>query len=143
IKRTSSDGAELIYTYDASKSTTTDKVYVNKEGSGSYDTLTFSTANNTWTWQDSDSRITETYELQIAGATAADGTHRIKTLTDTDGNTLTYSYNNATDSLITQVADASGERTELIYNTTTKQLTQINVYTKDQNGCLKSKRYFC
>ncbi|HSI44327.1 MAG TPA: glycoside hydrolase family 19 protein, partial [Methylotenera sp.] len=46
IKRTSSDGAELIYTYDASKSTTTDKVYVNKEGSGSYDTLTFSTANN-------------------------------------------------------------------------------------------------
>ncbi|EUJ10338.1 Rhs family protein [Methylophilaceae bacterium 11] len=126
VKRTAADGAELIYTYDAAKSTATDKVYVNKDGSGSYDTLTFNTTSNTWTWQDGDSRVKETYEVQAAGATAAEGTHRIKTIADTDGNALTYSYNNATDSLITQVSSANGERTELIYNAT-KQLTQINV----------------
>ena len=115
IKRTSADGAELTYTYDA-----TLLKYVNKDGAGSFDTLTFNSAANTWTWVDGDSRTAETFELQVAG------TYRIKNLADTDGNTLTYSYNNATDSLITQVLSANGERTDLIYNAT-KQLTQINV----------------
>jgi YD repeat-containing protein len=115
IKRTSADGAELTYTYDA-----TLLKYVNKDGAGSYDTLTYNSGTDKWTWVDGDSRITETFELQVAG------TYRIKTLADTDGNAITYSYNNATDSLITQVLSANGERTDLIYNAT-KQLTQINV----------------
>ncbi|HOY69474.1 MAG TPA: hypothetical protein PLZ85_01275, partial [Methylotenera sp.] len=115
IKRTSADGAELTYTYD-----TTLAKYINKDGNGSFDTLSYSAGTNAWTWTDGDTRLTETYELQTAG------TYRIKTLADTDGNALTYTYDAAT-SLITQVTDANGERTNLIYNTTTKQLTQINV----------------
>lgn len=115
IKRTGADGAELIHTYD-----TTLAKYVNKDGSGSFNTLTYNAGTNAWTWVNGDSRTTEAYELQTTG------TYRIKTLADSDGNILTYSYDAAT-SLITQVADANGEKTQLIYNTTTKQLSQINV----------------
>ncbi len=118
IKRTGADGAELTYSYDA-----TLLKYVNKDGAGSYDTLTYNNGTDKWTWVDGDSRTTETFELQVAG------TYRIKTVTDTDLNTLTYSYNAA--SLITSVLNSgTSERTDLIYNTDplkSTQLTQINV----------------
>ncbi|MCB5191901.1 hypothetical protein LG198_14320, partial [Methylobacillus arboreus] len=109
ITRTAADGAQLIYTYDTGTGQ-----YLNKDGGGSYDTLTYS--NTTWTWQDGDSRVTETYE-------ASGSIWRIKTVADTAGNALTYTYD--ANGLITEVADANGETTRLVYLGT--QLQRIEV----------------
>ncbi|MGY1490816.1 hypothetical protein ACW4YW_15525, partial [Methylobacillus pratensis] len=108
ITRTGADGAQLIYTYHAASGQ-----YRNTDGGGSYDTLTYS--NNTWTWQDGDNRVTETYE-------ASGSTWRIKTIADPDGNALTYTYANG---LITEVADANGETTRLVYVGTQLQRIEI------------------
>jgi len=67
---------------------------------GSFDTLTFTSANQTWTWSwtDGTHQLTELYDNANGG--------RITKVQDQDGNGLTFTYNAA--GLITQVTDANG-----------------------------------
>ena len=75
ITRVDQDGVELLYTYN-----TTLSKYVNTDGAGAFDTLSYSSATTLWTWTDGDSRATETYANANGG--------RITQSTDLDGNSL-------------------------------------------------------
>ncbi|WP_229008412.1 LysM peptidoglycan-binding domain-containing protein [Methylophilus sp. Leaf408] len=122
ITRTSGDGTTSIYTYDD-----VSRKYISKDGSGSYDTLSYNSASKVWTWQDGDSRITESYSTSDATVSGT-SKWRITTVTDLDNNRLTYSYNTTTGltDLIDTVATENGEVTKLIYNNN-KQLVRIDV----------------
>ncbi|MBI2308425.1 MAG: LysM peptidoglycan-binding domain-containing protein [Rhodocyclales bacterium] len=115
IVRAAADGAQLIYAYDSALGT-----YVNKDGSGAYDTLAYSDATDSWTWTNGDSRITETYS-----ASSAAGEWRIVSTADTDGNTIGYAYD--ANGLISLVTDANGEITRLNYGAGTRRLDSIDV----------------
>lgn len=90
VKRLGEDGNEVIYTWDASRS-----AYVSMKGSGAYDTITYNSSTQKWTWTDGDTQVKETYDNLNSG--------RLTQLTDLDGNTLTLTYNTA--GLITTVTD--------------------------------------
>ncbi|WP_229008360.1 LysM peptidoglycan-binding domain-containing protein [Methylophilus sp. Leaf408] len=124
VTRTGADGSPLVYTYDSTTGSATLGKYVNKDGSGSFDTLTYTSGTNTWVWQDGDSRIKESYAVDPNDSSK----WRITSVTDLDNNSLTYTYSTVSGltSLIDKVTSANGEITQLIYNSS-KQLTQINV----------------
>jgi YD repeat-containing protein len=124
ITRTAADGTALVYTYDSTAGSSTLGKYVNKDGAGSYDTLTYTSGTNTWLWQDGDSRIKENYAVDPNDSSK----WRITSVTDLDNNSLTYTYSTTSGltALIDKVTSANGEITQLIYNSS-KQLTQINV----------------
>ncbi|WP_124553554.1 RHS repeat domain-containing protein [Methylophilus methylotrophus] len=124
ITHTGADGTSLVYTYDSTAGSATLGKYVNKDGSGSYDTLTYTAGTNTWVWQDGDTRIKESYAVDPNDSTK----WRITSVTDLDNNSLTYTYSTTSGltGLIDKVTSANGEITQLIYNSS-KQLTQINV----------------
>jgi YD repeat-containing protein len=124
ITRTGADGTPLVYTYDSAAGSATLGKYVNKDGSGSFDTLTYTAGTNSWVWQDGNTRIKESYAVDPTDSTK----WRITGVTDLDNNSLTYTYSTVSGltTLIDKVTSANGEITQLIYNAT-KQLTQINV----------------
>jgi YD repeat-containing protein len=124
ITRTGADGTAVVYTYDSTAGSVTLGKYINKDGSGSYDTLTYASGTNTWVWQDGDTRIKESYAVDPNNSNK----WRIISVTDLDNNSLTYSYNTTTGltGLIDTVTDASNEVTKLVYNNS-KQLTRIDV----------------
>jgi len=104
--------------------------------------LRFDAGANEWTWTDGDSGITETYTYN-----SPSGDWRVGSRTDQDGNSLTYTYDNQ--GLISLITDANGESTHLIYNTTSRQLEQVDLvtlegtttrvrYGYDSNGRLQS-----
>lgn len=124
ITRTGADGTSLVYTYDSTSGSATVGKYINKDGAGSYDTLSYDGTNKVWTWQDGTSRIKESYAVDPND----NSKWRITNVTDLDGNSLAYSYSTTTGltGLIDKVTTVNGEVTQLIYNAS-KQLTQINL----------------
>ncbi|ROH83782.1 RHS repeat protein, partial [Pseudomethylobacillus aquaticus] len=118
ITRTGADGVQLVYTYDSTVGSSTFGRYVNRDGSGSVDTLTYTSSNNRWAWVDGDSRITETY------FSSGTGVWRIASTVNLDGNDLVYTYD--VNGLMTEIRSDASEKTQLIYNTD-KQLMQVNV----------------
>ena len=68
--RIGADGAQLTYSYDSTAGSPTLGKYVNKDGTGSYDTLTYDVPNKRWTWEDGDTRIKEVYNTADASVTA-------------------------------------------------------------------------
>jgi trimeric autotransporter adhesin len=94
VQRMSADGSVVTYTCNSSG------VYVATDGAGAYDTLAYASASNSWTWTDGDTQITENYE--------ANGTAwRLKSQSDTDGNTLVLSYN--VSGQLSRIATSDGE----------------------------------
>jgi YD repeat-containing protein len=124
IARTAADGSQLVYTYDSTAGSATLGKYINKDGSGSYDTLSYTSSSNTWVWQDGDTRIKESYTVDPNDSAK----WRITRVTDLDNNSLAYTYSTTSGltGLIDTVTSANGEITQLIYNSS-KQLMQINV----------------
>jgi len=129
------DGVQAVYTYDTSINK-----YVNRDGGGAYDTLDYSSANNTWAWVDGDSFVTQTF-----GA-AGDGEWRITRQADLVS-TINYQYD--ANGLITQITDSNVGTTKLIYDTATRRLTSLQIvsggvtttrirYTYDSSGRLAS-----
>jgi len=92
------DGSDVVYTYDASRT-----AYVSTEGPGAYDTITYRTSDSMWLWQDGNTRITETY-----GATGD-----LRTVTDIDGNTITYPAVNGTSATVTDATGYTFEKTAI------------------------------
>jgi YD repeat-containing protein len=112
VRRVASDGSEAIYAYDATRA-----LYVNADSGGAFDTLSFNSTTQVWTFTDGDTQARELYDAANGG--------RITQAQDTDGNSLTFTYNAA--GLITQVTDASGETTFLDYaGTNLTQLRTVN-----------------
>ena len=125
VVRVDADGAETLYRYDSIR-----QAYVSKDGAGAYDTLAFSDADNSWTWNDGASTSVEIYGW--------DGTTgKLQTENDAEGNLVSYAYNG---NLLTTVTNASGESTHLEY--TGNNLTQIkNVYVNGQQSVLVRYQY--
>ncbi|MBC7381182.1 MAG: LysM peptidoglycan-binding domain-containing protein [Burkholderiaceae bacterium] len=112
VVRVDKDGAELLYTYD-----TTLNRYIRKDGSGSFDTMTYdgNGGNLKWAWTDGATRATESYDW-------TSGVGKLQEAKDADGNKVTYTYNSG---LLTSVTNASGEQTLLDY--TGNNLTKVRV----------------
>lgn len=106
VKRIDWDGSDVTYTWDSSRS-----AYVSKEGSGSFDLITYSA--NVWTWTDGNSRVVEKYDNLNGG--------RITSTKDLDNNQLTYAYD--TSGRLSRVTTAGGDYTELTW--TGNNLTQL------------------
>jgi len=123
VKRVSADGSEITYTWDTNK-----LLYVAKDGSGSYDTLTWNAAGTgSWTWTDGDSQLTETYG-QVSGSQWL-----ITKQTDTSGNALTFSYVGTTSHLDkVTITDTIGGGTQYLqYSWSGNNITQITTSYKD------------
>lgn len=88
VKRVSGDGSIVTYAWNGSKYQTT-------AGAGAHDALTY---DGTWRWTDGDSQTVEVY-----GGPA----NQISQLTDTSGNTITYSYSGGQ---LADVTTSNGER---------------------------------
>ncbi len=92
VNRVGADGAVITYTWNG---TYTDEygtgAYVATDGGGAYDVLRWDGVSG-WTWVDGDTRAVEKYE-QFTGDTTR---WRVKELSDTDGNKLTFTYKSGT-----------------------------------------------
>ena len=119
LTRTAFDGSQAVYTWDSVNSR-----YVAVNGTGAFDTITFSGSACTWT--DGATQQKETYD-GISG--------NLLTRTDAAGNTITFGY---TGGLLTSVTDANGETATYVYSGT--QLTQIKAPTS--NGVQPVVSYF-
>ncbi|CAN7568470.1 Ig-like domain repeat protein [Acidovorax sp. LjRoot129] len=119
VTRTDHDGAQLLYTYDATTS-----MYVNRDGGGAYDTL--QQANGQWVWTDGETGIQEHY----------DATGILRSQSDANGNAITFAYN--PDGLLESVTTASGESTRYDYNN--GRLTRIQVL--DRNGATSTRVHY-
>ena len=113
IVRVAADGAELIYKFNGG-------MYVNTDGDGSYDTLSYDSNTSRWTWTDGDSRVTETYDW-------SNGSGKLLSEKDVSGNVVSYIYQAS--GMLQQVLNASGEKTILDYTGT--NLTRIRVERAD------------
>lgn len=127
ITRTTGDGTDLVYSYEVSSGN-----YINKDGGGSYDTLSYNNTTQKWTWTDGDSQVTETYDW-------SGGVGMLLQMADVDGNALTFSYNGT---LLKSVTDASGEITYLDYYSGTNNLSQIRTVKSDGTTITRSHYYY-
>lgn len=104
VIRTDWDGSQVVYTWNDARD-----VYLTTEGAGAYDSLEI--VGTEWIWTDGDSQITETY-----GASGTDN-WRLLRQTDTDGNSVLFTYNS--DGYISRVAtaraDGTAEYTDMVY----------------------------
>jgi len=121
ITKVFGDGAEVIYTWNATRSR-----YESNDGDGANDFLTWDSANSRWTWTDGSSRATETYE-------SVSGVYRIRTSRDADLNTVTYNY---TGSLLTNIAMAGSTSQQVFFEYTGTNLTAIRV---ESNGAANAQ----
>ncbi|MBC7380453.1 MAG: RHS repeat protein, partial [Burkholderiaceae bacterium] len=124
ITRVDQDGSEFVYSYDVASGK-----YIRKDGTGSFDTLAYSTSTSKWTWTDGDSRVTESYSWSR-------GVGKLLTTKDLDGNTLTYTYSGA---LLASVTNAKSEKTILSY--TGSNLTQVRTVKSDGTTIDTRTRY--
>ncbi len=102
IVRTAADGANERYVWNAERA-----CYVSSDGAGTYRTLTLQ-PDGAWLWQDGRG-VSETYQ-SINGSALL-----LRSQQDGDGNVLRYEY--AANGLLQKVTSASGETTELVYDT--------------------------
>jgi hypothetical protein len=109
VKRLAWDGSDVTYAYHATR-----LAYVANEGTGVYDTLTFT--GNTWTWTGGISRVVEAYDSTNGG--------RITNSADTDGNALMFTY--TVGGLLDRVTSQDGGYVSFVYagSLLTKLVTQ-------------------
>lgn len=93
VKRVSADGSEITYAWKSGF------LYETTDGDGAHDQLSYD--GTLWTWRDGSTQATETYGTDGAG------NWRITQATDTDGNSLTFSYTGAKLTSITTADGAS------------------------------------
>jgi YD repeat-containing protein len=122
VRRVAADGSESLYTYD-----TTRGLYVSTDGAGAFDTLSYAASTQQWTFTDGTTQTQELYDGANGG--------RITRVQDTDGNSLTFSYNAA--GLVTQVTDASGETTYLDYSG--NNLTDLRTVTASGQTLVRTR----
>ncbi|HYD78338.1 MAG TPA: LysM peptidoglycan-binding domain-containing protein [Paucimonas sp.] len=119
-------GTEITYNFDSSKG-----LYVSTDGDGAHDTLSYS--GGQWTWTDGSSRVTEIY----------DGTGKLISVADRDGNTTTYGYK--ANGLLETITDQSGQVMTLTYSdagvNNGRNLLSISVASNGQTQTLTRYGY--
>jgi YD repeat-containing protein len=111
VTRTDRDGAQAVYSWDATR-----KLYVSPAGSGAFDTIAYDSSAAQYIWTDGDTGRIERYQSTGAG--------RLISVTDADGNTVSYAYND--NGTVKSVTDANGDVSYYDYGGTNgTNLTQI------------------
>jgi YD repeat-containing protein len=112
ISRRDWDGSVVVYTYDTGRN-----LYISREGSGAYDTLTYGADSvlgvSAWKWQDGDTGVSEVYDPAQ--------NNQIQRSMDRDGNAVTYTY---VGGLISRVTTQDGARTDFTW--AGSNLTQLS-----------------
>jgi len=108
LVRTDRDGAQAVYSWDASGSR-----YVSTAGSGAFDTVAYDAKASQFVWTDGDSGLIECYQ--------STGQGRLVRAADADGNAVTYAYN--VNGTVRSLTNSNGEATYYDYDG--KQLAQI------------------
>ncbi|AHE55635.1 DUF6531 domain-containing protein [Sphingomonas sanxanigenens] len=109
------DGSSSVYGWDSGAN-----AYVSKAGAGAFDTIR--QVSGVWTWTDGPTQTTETYDMTKGGNVTA--------TRDTDGNTLTYTYNAA--GQLTRVTTADSDYTELVWSGS--NITQLVTYYRSDSS---------
>ena len=102
VKRVSGDGTEIVYSWD-----TVQSAYVTHDGAGAYDKIT--NDGTEWKWTDGDTQTVERYVY--------DATGRIKSVTDRNNSTLTFSYDGSNRLSQLTTSDGSWLRYEWVGST--------------------------
>jgi YD repeat-containing protein len=105
IVRTAADGASERYVWDAARN-----AYISTAGSGAYDSLAWQGSAG-WLWMDGSTGVSETYRSDAAGSPLL-----LRSQQDANGQVVRYEY--AANGLLQKVISASGETTELVYDST-------------------------
>ncbi|MFZ6876474.1 hypothetical protein ACO0LF_30850, partial [Undibacterium sp. Di27W] len=113
VYRAGQNGNAVRYDYDSTR-----QLYVAAQGSGQFDTL--SSDGSTWTWTNSLTHQTESYQGNNGYS------WKLATASDASGNVTTYSYNGE---LLAKITDANGESVEFIY--TGNNLSQERIVAAD------------
>lgn len=130
VKRTDADGHETAFYLNASAGK-----YFTAEGAGSFDSLTYNSATQTWTWTDGDTGVTETYETIDNEAN-----YRLTQVTDTEGGTVKVRYDAAglLSRLETWKSGAAYETVTLNYGAN-RQLTAVATSYHDTNNEVRTR----
>ncbi|WP_457349464.1 hypothetical protein [Roseateles sp. P5_D6] len=128
IKRTDADGHEASYSFD----TATGK-YLTAEGSGQFDSLSYSAG--VWTWTDGDTGTAETY------ANVDGEIYRLSQVSDAQGNLVKVDYDGGglISSLSTFKAGSSTADEVVTLNYTGTQLSKITTSYKDAQGAQQTR----
>ena len=121
LVRTSRDGAQSVYSYEASSGR-----YASTDGAGAYDRIVYEASSSQYLWTGGDTGVQERYESASTG--------RLLTSRDPSGNVLTYAY---TGELLTQVIDASGE--SLCFDYSGRDLMQVRTVTADGSTSVRTR----
>ncbi|MGM9481545.1 hypothetical protein ACS5PN_10175 [Roseateles sp. NT4] len=130
LKRIDADGHEAIYSLDASSGK-----YLTSEGSGQFDSLSFSAG--VWTWTDGDTGTTETYASVDQGVT-----YRLTQVTDTNNRAvkILYDGNGLISTLSTYKNAANSTADEVVtLNYSGTQLSKITTSYKDAQGVQQTR----
>jgi YD repeat-containing protein len=132
VQRQDEEGNVTVYTYDAARTR-----YVNRSGGGSFNLLRFDDDDNTWVWQDGDSRDVEKYDNANGG--------RLIEVADKSGNRINLSYTGALlSSIVSRNAGLSDQETVFIdyYSAAgrTNNIRQIRTVTKGPAGAVTQVR---
>ncbi|MES2443102.1 MAG: hypothetical protein V4574_09750 [Pseudomonadota bacterium] len=119
VTRRSPDGSEIVYSWSTAAS-----AYVATEGSGAYDTLTYASGTNRWTWTDGDSHTSEVYEVTYGAATQ----WRIKEAKDASAVTMAFTYVANSDHL-DKVTTSDGS--DIQYSWSGNNITQVVTHYTD------------
>ncbi|HEY2710739.1 MAG TPA: Ig-like domain-containing protein [Caulobacteraceae bacterium] len=115
VTRIASDGSNVVYTYQTT-GTYAGKYLANEDG-GAYDTLSYNSTASQWTWTDGATQLQEVYDAAHSG--------RLTSITDPNGNAVTYSYTGALlTSITTKDTGGHQDTTTLVYNGS-NQLTSV------------------
>jgi YD repeat-containing protein len=114
VLRTAEDGSQQRFVYRADLG-----CYLSTDGADAHDTLTYASGPKTWTYTEGTSKRQESYE---SGSVA--GQWRLTRVQDTEGRTLTFSYNAR--GFVNRIEDSSGQTTFIDFsgNNVTRVRTQ-------------------
>ncbi|MBB3063704.1 RHS repeat protein, partial [Microbulbifer rhizosphaerae] len=111
ITRIGGDGAETVYTYDA-----TLQAYVSPDGAGAHDQIVYDSGNSQWVWWEGSSRVEEVYG-------DVNGNWRLIARVDAEGRQVTFGHNAS--GLVDSITDAAGQVFTIAYTGT--QVTGVTV----------------
>lgn len=98
VERIGQDGSISKFVYDSTR-----QLYVGVQGNAEFDTLSSDGSN--WTWTNTASHQSETYQ-------GSNGTWKLASASDANGNVTKYSYNG---DLLSKITNANGESVEFVY----------------------------
>ncbi|BBM03409.1 RHS repeat protein [Microbulbifer sp. GL-2] len=123
ITRISGDGAETLYTYDASL-----QAYISPDGAGAHDQIVFDSGNNQWVWREGSSRTEEVYGN-------INGNWKLVARVDAEGRQVAFGHNSS--GLVNSITDAAGQTLAITYTG-----TRVTAVTVSSDGATEQRLHY-